>query len=319
MEQPDTLIGATLSGRFKVETFGEEEVLGRVYSALDLKDQVRVRIKVLHPFLEGNAEKTTRFERELRAATRVVHPNVLSARGGGRHGKQLYMVLEDFEGTPLSAMLGPVPLPAARAASLLAQVARGLGAAHAAGIVHRNLSLQNVLVSPNDEVKIRDFGLCRFNEEETDSGPNEELTSQAARIGHIAYMAPEYIEGWRIEPSGDVYALGALLFHALVGRPPYGGKAAAVLEGHLFSPVPRPSLIRADVPRWTDALIELLMAKDPANRPANGEDAAAWIEAAIPRPPAPPRRIALTPSSAAIGVAVVLGVAFAIGAWWLFK
>ncbi len=283
----ETQIGSVLGGRYRVVSLLEEETLGRVYLAEDAQAGNRiVRLKVLHPFLSDNKEKAARFEREVTATAQLDHPNLIKMLDEGRAFGVTWLVMEHFESTSLKDVLDQGPLEPIRAAHVVAQVARALGVAHANGIIHRNIGPQNISLirAPDgtDFVKVRDFGLAAVEE----GGP--QLTSAAARIGNVAYMAPEYIENNTVEPTTDVYALGALLFHMITGRPPFVGSYGKVVEAHMQTAPPAAATIREDAPAWVDGVVRQLMHKDPRQRPQTGAGVAKVIEAATDRDLAPP-------------------------------
>lgn len=284
----ETQIGSVLGGRYRLVSILEEETLGRVYLAEDSGAASRkVRVKVLHPFLSDNKEKAARFEREVTATAQLDHPNLIKMLDEGRAFGVTWLVLEHFEAPSLKEVLEKGPLEPIRAAHIVAQVARALEVAHANGIIHRNIGPQNISLIPapdgTDFVKLRDFGLAAVEEE---GGP--QLTSAAARIGNIAYMAPEYIESNTVDPTTDVYALGALLFQMITGRAPFVGNYGKVVEAHMQAVPPRAATIRPDAPDWVDGVVQRLMHKDPRHRPQTGAGVAKVLEKATDRDLAPP-------------------------------
>jgi len=265
-----SLLGLTLSERFLVQEKVGEELLGSVYLATDQQTGDTVHVKVLHPHLATNKEKFARFGREITATEMVKHPNTVKVVGWGQHLEMRYLVLEHVLARPLAEELEKGPMPPHRAAHIAAQVAAAVGAAHQEGIVHRNLSLHNVLLLDNaasgDFVKVRDFGLSKLDTTDADDNATH-LTQAGARVGNTHYMAPEYIEANKVHPKGDVYAVGGLLYHMLTGSPPYEGRAGDVLASHVDSPVPSPSEARPGLPPWCDELVHQMMAKKTKDRP----------------------------------------------------
>ncbi len=265
-----SIVGLVLSERFQVQQKIGEEMLGSVFLALDQQTGDTVHVKVLHPHFAANEEKFARFGREITATEMVKHPNTVKVVGWGQHLEMRYLVLEAVAAHGLDVDLEKGPMPPERAAHIAAQIAAAVGAAHQEGIVHRNLSPHNVLLLDNaangDFVKVRDFGLSKLDSDDADDS-NGQLTQVGARVGNTHYMAPEYVEEGKVHPKGDVYAVGALLFHMLTGRPPYEGRAGDVLTAHVASPVPVPSQVRPDLPPWCDAIVARLMAKKTKERP----------------------------------------------------
>ncbi len=271
MTPTDKLIGADLGGRFRVERFVANEMLGRVYAVRGLEDGKLYHAKVPHASVEGSAEKSERFRRELHATSLVSSPHTVHVVDTGLHGDLGFLVFEYLAATPLQkALEAKESFSVERVASIVAQVARALEAAHLVGVVHRNLSPQTILLLDNaaqgDFVKVSDFGLSRLTDEESgDDAPH--VTQAGTRIGNILYMAPEYIELDLVHPRGDVYALGAVAFHLLTGQPPFTGKASEVLSKHVTDDPPRAGTVHRDLPRWMDDLVASLLAKDPEHRP----------------------------------------------------
>jgi hypothetical protein len=266
----DELIGVVLGGRYRVEKKVADAMLGRVYSARDVGDGCLYSVKVPYANVAGNAEKMERFRREFEAMSRIASPHTVKVIDTGFQDSVAFLVLEYLTATPLATLLEGGPLPPERVAGIVAQIAWACGAAHAAGIVHRNLSPQTVLLLENaqdrDFVKVTDFGLSRIVDAESEEGGGM-LTQAGTRIGNVMYMAPEYIEQDEVLPAGDLYALGALTYHLLTGSPPFTGKAADVLTKHVTDDPPRPSQARPGLPAWCDRLVAQLMAKEPGRRP----------------------------------------------------
>ncbi len=267
----DELIGAELGGRYRVEQKVGDAMLGRVYSARSVEDGRLYHVKVPYANVAGNPEKSERFRRELEAMARIENPHTLRVIDTGIHDSVAFLVLEYLAATPLSDVLERGPLKPARVAGIVAQIATACEAAHAAGIVHRNLSPQTILLLDNardrDFVKVTDFGLSRIVDADADEAGGV-LTQAGTRIGNVSYMAPEYIEQDEVLPAGDMYALGALTFHLLSGKPPYVGKAADVLTRHVTDDPPRLSTLVPGLPGWCDSLVAQLMQKDPTRRPS---------------------------------------------------
>jgi serine/threonine-protein kinase len=266
----DELIGVDLGGQYHVERKVADAMLGRVYAARSLVDGRLYHVKVPYANVAGNAEKTERFRRELEAMARIESPHTIRVVDTGIHDSVAFLILEYLAATPLSVLLEKGPFAPERVAGIVAQIANACEAAHAAGIVHRNLSPQTVLLLDNaqdrDFVKVTDFGLSRVVDEDAEEAGGV-LTQVGTRIGNVMYMAPEYIEQDEVLPAGDLYALGALTYHLLTGAPPFTGRAADVLTRHVTDEAPRPSVARPGLPAWCDALVARLMDKDPTRRP----------------------------------------------------
>jgi serine/threonine-protein kinase len=312
MASLDTLVGHTVGG-FEVEEFLGDEQLGKVWLAKERSSGRRVQLKVLNPHVADQYEAAGRFQREMVATASLEdHPHVVRMLDfGDHHGVFHYIVMEDFVARTLSDELLRGALAAERAVGIVWQVASVLDAAHSAGIVHRNLRPENVMLLEGvagDYVKVRDFGLARGGD---DGG--EQLTTAGARVGTVAYMAPEYIEMEEVVPKGDVYGLGCLLFQMVAGRPPYEGKKARVLEAHVVAEIPSVIALAPETPLWVAKLIGKMLDKSPDSR-LSAREVMTAIEQGLggrPRvPPAPTRAVRGKTSGT-----VVLQPAGGSGAW----
>lgn len=264
---------ATIAGRYEILGPHGDEALGRVWSARDRKNGRLVLVKVLTPELAADPERFGRFAREMTATFAVTDPNTLEVLDyGDDHGAH-FLVLEYVAGTPLTEVLAEGPLSPDRCARIAAQIARALGAAHAEGVVHRSLSPDTVLLLDNaidgDFVKVRDFGLSKLLQPVALAATPglAEITDSSMRLGDARYMPPEYIVQGEFGPKGDLYALGALLFHMLTGEAPFVGSRRDMLARHVSGAVPRPSERAPDVPGHLDRLVVALLDKAPERRP----------------------------------------------------
>lgn len=273
-KETDPLVGHRLAGKYLIERLVGSEELGQVYDALLLPQNDPVLVKVLHPHLVEDPEAFARFGREMLATAAVNHPNTVAMLDFGDHnGLFYYLVLEHLDARPLQEVMKRERLSIYRVCHIGAQVASALSAAHREGIVHRNLNPSNILLLTNspqgDYVKIRDFGLAKITEGE---GSDEALTDVGMRLGHIEYMAPEYIREGTVAPSIDLYALGVLLYHMATSETPFKGLAPLVMDKHLSSRPPRASDVDPEVPDWLDKLILALLEKEPHHRLRNAAE-----------------------------------------------
>ncbi len=269
----DPLIGETLAGRWAITRLLSQGETATVYAAKDQQTHGRVAIKVLHRALVRDKEARTRFDREHQTGRRLSHPNLVAVYGDGElpDGRP-YFAMELVDGRPLSTLLKKEPLPPSFALSVAAQVARALAVAHAAGVVHREVQPQNILVLRGDQAKLVDFGHA-LQENST------RITQAGMQIAHPTWMSPESARGEDPGPPADIYALGIVLFQMLCGRPPFMGSTMKILEAHMRAPPPPLVVTVAGIPTWMDDMIARLLAKDPAERPT-AADAAAWLERA---------------------------------------
>ncbi len=250
--------------------------MGVVYAATDLRLGRSVAIKVIADERAGDAGFRERFEREARLAASFDHPNVIPVYAAGEEDGHLFIAMRLVAGTDLDRLLrrdGPVPF--ARAAEIVRQVAEALDAAHAAGLVHRDVKPANVLLS-GDHVYLGDFGLTRAID-----AADAQLTDTGDRLGTVDFMSPEQLRGRRVDARGDVYALGCLLYALLTGSPPFHrATPAATVSAHLEDTPPRIPSGRG-VPPAFDEVLARTLAKDPGERyPSAGDLGRAAIAAA---------------------------------------
>ena len=225
---------------------GRDTVLGR-----------RVAMKRVGMVPGGSAPDLERAEREARLAAALSHPHVVAVYDLVAEGEEHWLVMEHVEGESLAALIRrDGPLPADAAASILEQVSDALAAAHAHGIVHRDVKPSNILVSPQGHAKLTDFGIAKA---EADAS----LTQTGLVTGSPAYLAPEVASGASATPASDIWSLGATLFHALAGRPPYdvGDNVLGALYKIVHEAPPR-----LDEAGWPTSVLHHTMASDPADR-----------------------------------------------------
>jgi len=253
--------GKRLGNRWVIQRPLGQGGMGAVFLARDEQLREDVAIKVIGGLAALDPNATDRLRREASAARRISHPNVVRLHDMGEAEGLLFLSMEYVPGGSLRDMLDRHGvLTPQQLRPLAQQLCEGLHAAHMAGIVHRDLKPANLLIDEHQRLKIIDFGLARM-------AHLEGMTATNMIAGTVEYMAPEQIRGGLIDPRTDLYAVGALLFHALVGRPPFaGGNPIAVGFAHCTEPVPVPSVARVGLePTW-DAVVVRAMAKDPGQR-----------------------------------------------------
>ena len=236
-------------GRYTELTLLGQGGMGAVYRAFDPSLQRTVAIKVM---LGQNPEFLARFEREARAVAKLSHPNVVQVYDFGRDEQDNpYFVMELLPGRSLDSLLKEKgPLPALKVVDVLRQAADGLQAAHAVGIVHRDIKPHNLMLDDQGNVKLVDFGIAR------DLASTDELTSTQATPGTLHYMAPEVLSGQAADARADIYALGLVGFHLLAGKPPFTGQSAvAVAMKQINEPLPD---LRDEVPSVPASLRRLI-------------------------------------------------------------
>ena len=269
-QQSDPLAGAVLDGRYRVDTMIATGGMSTVYRGLDIRLDRPVALKVMDSRYAGDHQFLTRFQREARAVARLKDPGLVAVYDQGIDGQHPFLVMELVEGGTLRELLrerGPMPPHAA--AAVLGPVLGGLAVAHRAGLVHRDVKPENVLISDDGEVKIADFGLVRAVAE-------AKITSTSVILGTAAYLSPEQVGTGDAGPRSDVYAVGILTYELLTGRTPFtGDNALAVAYQRMDNDVAPPSTVIGGVPPQFDELVLKATARDPAERYA---DAAAMGE-----------------------------------------
>jgi len=256
-------IGALVAGRYRVMRRVGEGGMGEVYAVDDLILGATVALKTLRPELEGSTTALLRFRREMVFARKVTNEHVCRLHDVGEHDGRVFLTMELLEGRTLAARLADGGVLALdEIERLAAQLVEGLGALHAAGIVHRDFKPSNVIMV-GERAVITDFGLARsMNDRDV------ALTAETAMLGTPAYMAPEQVEGRAVTPATDVYALGVVLFELVTGMLPFREDTVlATATARLHGDPPRPSSVRAGVAARWDAILARCMARDPAQRP----------------------------------------------------
>jgi serine/threonine protein kinase len=266
-EGEDPLIGKVLGETYEIARLVGEGGMGRVYEArhLRLKDR-RFAVKVLHPEFARQPDVVARFQREAESASSITHPNVVDVFDVHKTSDGVpYLVGEFLDGEELGDFIKRVgKLTVPMAVSVARQVCRALAAAHARGIVHRDMKPENVFLVERDGapvVKVLDFGISKAG-----SG-NTHLTRTGMIMGTPSYMAPEQARGENVDLRADVYAIGALLYHALTGQRPFDSDDPSVtLNMVLTEEPPRPHVLAQEVPEALELVVQRAMSKDPRER-----------------------------------------------------
>ncbi|GAA2988246.1 Stk1 family PASTA domain-containing Ser/Thr kinase [Streptomyces fulvorobeus] len=257
----DPVIGQLLDGRYRVDARIAVGGMATVYRAMDTRLDRVLALKVMHPALATDASFVERFIREAKSVARLAHPNIVAVFDQGAQGAYVYLAMEYVAGCTLRDVLRERGALRPRAAlDIMEPVLAALGAAHRAGLVHRDMKPENVLIGDDGRVKVADFGLVRA------VGTATETTGSL--LGTVSYLAPEQIEHGTADTRADVYACGVVLYEMLTGgRPHTGSTAAQVIHQHLNQDVPAPSAAVPGLPVELDDLVAAATARDPGVRP----------------------------------------------------
>src|SRR6478609_9460975 len=278
MTLDDPLYGVLLDGRYRVEQRIAVGGMSTVYRGTDTRLDRTVALKVMHPSLAGDADFTARFIREAKAVARLAHPNVVNVLDQGADPRAVFMAMEYVPGRNLRDVLRDRGALSVRAAlDVLEPVLAALGAAHRAGLVHRDVKPENVLITDNGMVKVADFGLVRVLTGAEGAATSATETGQL--LGTVAYLAPEQIRQEPTDQRVDVYAAGILLYEMLTGAKPHTGEnAAQVMYRHLHEDVPAPSGTAPAVGPELDAIVAAATARDPQARPWDAVELLASVQ-----------------------------------------
>lgn len=301
--------GKVLRGRYRLDRILGRGAMGHVWQGTDVYLDRPVAVKTVAADLlalpDWRHTALARFEREAKAAARLDHANITTVYDAAVTEDVCCLVMQLVDGTTLDNVVDGADdgrLPPSAAVSVAAQLCSGLSAAHAAGLVHRDLKPQNVMVRTSGLVKILDFGLVKVL---SDTDPR--LTMTGETLGNIAYASPELLAGEQpLDGRSDLYAVGCLLHHMLTGRPPFhSGGPAELATQHLTAPPPRLAGCGVDAPAALQDLLHALLAKRPEDRPGGAADVYAALAPYLPAPdparatrrtpPEDPRRPFLVP------------------------
>lgn len=269
----DPLIGQTLDERYVVRSRIARGGMAMVYLGDDLRLGRSVAIKIMHAHLADDENFTRRFEQEARSAAGLGHPNIVNVFDQGESNGVPYLVMEYLPGITLRELLKQRRRLTPEEASEIAEaVLSGLAAAHEAGIVHRDVKPENVLLADDGRIKIGDFGLARAVSANTTTGQ--------ALLGTIAYLSPELVTRGIADERSDLYAFGIVLFEMLTGKQPYTGEQPMqIAYQHAHSDVPPPSSVSPEVPPEYDRLVQWTTQRDADARPNDGREALEYLRA----------------------------------------
>lgn len=267
-----------LLGRFRILREIGRGATGTVFEAFDDVDGNRVAVKILRPDLQANPVAKERFLRQVQAANRVDHPVILCIHGWGEDADKTYIAMEYVDGQPLSKFLSPIaPFPLDQTVRIVRKVAEGLACVHRAGLVHRDIKPDNIILLKDGAVKVSDFGIAKL--------PDSSLTQAGEIWGSLQYMSPEQVQGrLDIDGQSDTFSLGAVLFEMLTCRRPFDGDGlgVALMRRIVENPVPRVTLLRPEIPGAFDAIVARALAKRPADRYLSCDEFAADLARTLP-------------------------------------
>jgi eukaryotic-like serine/threonine-protein kinase len=284
-----------VAGRYEIRALIAQGGMGAVYAGVDRESGRRIALKMLLPDLPDAARVAERFRREARAASLLDHPNIVEVLDLVSEGDELYLVMELLEGRSVAKLVEAGALPVRRALVIARQVLEGLAHAHAAGLIHRDIKPDNLVVvdaravgAPDgrvDRVKLLDFGVVKLVGEAAGLLGDTKLTASGMVFGTPAYIAPEQALGLSLDHRADLYALGVVLFEMLAGRPPFRSPdRATLLRMHAAAPPPTLASVLPNRPWITPALEELVrrvLAKRPDDRFADATAMLAALDAAF--------------------------------------
>jgi beta-lactam-binding protein with PASTA domain/serine/threonine protein kinase len=262
----DPLNGRLLDGRYRVGSRIARGGMASVYEATDIRLDRTVAVKIMHAGLGDDDEFAARFVREARSAARLSHPNVVAVYDQGDDHGTVFLAMELVEGHTLRDVIRKEsPMTPSRALALVEPMLSALAAAHRAGLIHRDVKPENVLIADDGRVKVADFGLARAISTET-----QHTATGGVLIGTVSYLAPELVVDGRADARADVYAAGVVLFELLTGVKPHEGETPIqVAYKHVHEDVPPPSSLAPGIPAYVDALVARATARDRSLRPAD--------------------------------------------------
>ncbi len=265
-QQTDPIIGRLIDDRYDVRSRIARGGMATVYLATDLRLERRVAIKVMHGHLADDSNFRNRFVQEARSAARLADPHVVSVFDQGQDSDLAYLVMEYLPGITLRELLRDHgKLTPRQVIDIMDAVTSGLAAAHRAGIIHRDVKPENVLLADDGRIKISDFGLARAASANTATGQS--------LLGTIAYLSPELVTRGVADARSDIYALGIMMYEMLTGEQPYKGEQPMqIAYQHANESVPRPSAVNPDVPDALDDLVLWATERSPDQRPSDARE-----------------------------------------------
>lgn len=272
-------VAAALEHRYQILKELGRGGMGIVFQAHDKQLNEQVAIKILSPLLSNNADALERMKREVSAARRITHPNVIRIHDISEMGGLNFVSMEYFQGMNLKEYVRSVgQQPARQVYNIASQICDGLEAAHRQGVIHRDLKSQNIIVSPNGQAKIIDFGLAH-------TAHLEGMTATGLIMGTPEYMSPEQVSGKRVDERADIYALGIILYELFTGRVPFTGDSAIAVGFKQMKEDPaKPCELNPNLSQEVENVILKALQKDPAHRYNSVSDLRKDLERAVLHP-----------------------------------
>ena len=266
VQNADPMIGRVLDGRYRVEAKVARGGMATVYEATDTRLHRTVAVKVMHAGLGDDQEFVNRFEREARSAARLAHTNAVAVFDTGEDGDTLFLVMEYVPGLTLRELIRKeAPMRPSKALGLIEPVLAALAAAHDAGMIHRDVKPENVLLADDGRIKVADFGLARAINAET-----QHTATGGVLIGTVSYLSPELVVDGKADARSDVYSAGVLIYEMLTGQKPHQADSPIqVAYKHVHEDIPPPSAVVPQIPEYVDALVARATARDANLRPAD--------------------------------------------------
>src|SRR6188508_229710 len=270
------LVGTLLSGRYRLDAQVGAGGMSTVYRAFDSTLERRVAIKLMHRDIAADSDQLERFRREARSVAQLSHPHIVGVIDAGEDDGRPYIVFEYVEGETLKERIRRMgSLPIDEAVAYAIEIARALGAAHARGIVHRDIKPQNVLIDEEGSAKVTDFGIARSMD---DSG----LTAEGRVLGTTDYVSPEQALGHDVNGQSDIYSLGIVLYEMLTGDVPFHGEnQVSVAMKHVREDLPDVKRMRPEVSATLASVLDHMTEKDVAHRYSDVPSLVADLEEAL--------------------------------------
>jgi len=277
-EEPVFSSGQIIAGRFRIIDLIGRGGMGEVYKAEDLRLHRTVALKFLPDDTARHAHALERFQLEAQAASALNHPNICTVYDISEESGRAFIAMEFLDGRSLKDLIAGHPLPIDRVLEISIAIAGALDAAHAKGIIHRDIKPDNIFINDRGDVKILDFGLAKLlrsssSPQDATVSEHTELTQHGAALGTVAYMSPEQARGEKLDVRTDLFSFGLVIYEMATGQPAFSGSTSAIIFASLLNDTPRrPSEINPEVPTGLEQIISNALEKDRAVRYQRASD-----------------------------------------------